>query len=76
MRRREFITPFGGAAMPWPLRAQQAAKPPTVGLLCANTLAAQSQWTAAFVQRLRAASPALTINRNVIGGGGAPERLR
>jgi putative ABC transport system substrate-binding protein len=35
------------------VRAQKSAKLPTIGFLGANTSAAQSQWTAAFVQRLR-----------------------
>jgi putative tryptophan/tyrosine transport system substrate-binding protein len=54
MRRREFITLLGGAAT-WPLgtQAQQGGRLPTTGLLAANTAAAQSEWTAAFVQRLR-----------------------
>src|SRR6266545_7285800 len=54
MRRREFIAFFGGLAT-WPLaaRAQQPAKLPTIGLLGSGTAAAQSPWTAAFVQRLR-----------------------
>ena len=54
MRRREFITVIGGAAV-WPLtaRAQQPGKLPTIGFLGQNTPSTQSQWTAAFVQRLR-----------------------
>ena len=55
MNRRQFLTLLGGAATTWPLapRARQAGKLPTVGFLGANTPAVQSQWTAAFVQRLR-----------------------
>jgi ABC-type uncharacterized transport system substrate-binding protein len=55
VRRRAFITLFGGAAAAWPLvaRAQQQGKLPVIGLLGANTASAMSQWTAAFVQRLR-----------------------
>ena len=54
LRRREFMTLLGGAAA-WPLaaRAQQAGNLPTIGLLGATTPAAQSQLTAAFMQRLR-----------------------
>ncbi len=38
---------------PLPAEAQSPAKPPTIGLMGSGTAAAQSQWTAAFVQRLR-----------------------
>ena len=54
IRRREFITLLGGAAATWPLAAHtQQAKVATIGLLGTGSAAAQSQWTAAFVQRMR-----------------------
>ena len=54
IRRRAFIVTLGVAAC-WPLaaRAQQPGKLPTIGLMGSGTAAAQSEWTAAFVQRLR-----------------------
>jgi putative ABC transport system substrate-binding protein len=54
MRRRDFIKVFGASASIWPFaaRAQQSAKPPTIGFLGAGTPIAWKEWVAAFVQRL------------------------
>src|SRR5262245_638582 len=54
VKRRQFIKLFGSVAV-WPLaaRAQQTGKLPTVGYMGATTPSVQSQWTAAFIQRLR-----------------------
>ena len=54
MRRREFITLVGSVAAALPLAARaQPSKLPTVGFLGPLSMATQSEWTAAFVQRMR-----------------------
>jgi putative tryptophan/tyrosine transport system substrate-binding protein len=55
LKRREFITLVGGAAVAWPLvaRAQQAAKPRTIGFMSASAPSAISNGVNAFVHRLR-----------------------
>jgi putative ABC transport system substrate-binding protein len=52
--RRKFLATLGGAAA-WPLgaHAQQPAKLPTIGFLGPTTPSIMSQYTAAFVRRLR-----------------------
>src|SRR5215472_16293457 len=54
IERRKFLATLGGAAA-WPLaaRAQQAAKLPIIGFLASTSASHQSQWVAAFGQRLR-----------------------
>lgn len=59
MRRREFISLTGGAALVSTMlvsmsaaHGEQPAKPRTVGFLVAGTLASHGAWVAAFVDRL------------------------
>jgi putative ABC transport system substrate-binding protein len=54
MRRREFITLLGGATVACPVGAHaQQTGMPVIGFLGASTASNWSQWTAAFVRRLR-----------------------
>ena len=54
LKRREFVTLLGGAvAWPFTAHAQQPGKYRTIGFLGSATPSTASQYTAAFVQRLR-----------------------
>jgi putative ABC transport system substrate-binding protein len=78
-RRRTFLTMLGAAAGAWPLaaRAQQRRRLPTIGFLGASTPSLQSQWTAAFLQRLRELGwiEGRTIAIEFRWGEGRPERF-
>src|SRR3977135_4422369 len=77
MKRREFITLVGGAAA-WPLvvRAQQAARLPTIGFLGSSTPADMGDWVAVFLNRIHQLG--WVENRNVVieyrWAGGRTER--
>ena len=53
VRRREFITLLGGAAVAWPLTARAAKARPRIAVLSINSAASESKNIAAFVEGLR-----------------------
>jgi putative ABC transport system substrate-binding protein len=53
MRRREFVSLFGGAVIALPVAARAQQKLPTIGWLGSGSSIAASQWVTAFSQRLR-----------------------
>ena len=77
--RRELLVALGGAAVAWPLatRAQHSEKLPAIGFLGSTTPSAESQRTAAFVQRLRELGwiEGRTIAIEYRWGEGRPERF-
>jgi putative tryptophan/tyrosine transport system substrate-binding protein len=79
VKRRTFISLLGGAAAAWPLaaRGQHSAKLPAIGFLGSTTPSAESQRTAALVQRLRELGwiEGRTIAIEYRWGEGRPERF-
>src|SRR6266542_507454 len=79
LKRREFITLLGGAAVAWPLaaRAQQPAKLPTIGFLGSPTPSVGAHWLAAFVERMRELNwiEGRTVAIEVRWAGGRSERF-
>jgi ABC-type uncharacterized transport system substrate-binding protein len=79
MRRREFITLFGGAAAAWPLaaRAQQAPIRPLIGLLSPLSATAATRNIAAFRSALRDLGhvDGRNLTLTLRYGDGAPERM-
>ncbi len=78
MRRREFISLLGGAAVVWPLatRAQQTGKLPTIGYLGGAGPTSHGAWFDSFVQRLRELGwiEGRTVAIKLRWGEGRPER--
>jgi putative ABC transport system substrate-binding protein len=65
VRRREFITLLGGAAVTWPLAARaQQLNLRTIGLLAPGTPSSHGPWFAELVQRLRELG--WVENRNIV----------